>query len=315
MPKFEIKVESPDIDAKYFREHYYDKREPVLIRNVPFDSEFVKSLTPEKVKTLLSGDNPDATQDLWWWNLDESFFEGKVTPPGFIKALKSQIRTMEFDKPDRFWASSNQTVSPWHHDGGSVEVFNLQLTGKKLFILIDPQIQLPCARYSGGSTKAYQPPVDSERYAEVELTAGDMIYIPRHWYHKVTSLTDWNLNLNYTWTDFDVPMNTPTSKRVLETIALFYYLHKFMDWLPEPVFKNARDKIKFKLTNYGRNSGYDLARKFAQSTNVFQLLARAMVEVTNPSVKELVRQSREEELKLNNGVPRAANDYWLKSKK
>ena len=44
----------------------------------------------------------------------------------------------------RIWIHKMGNVSSWHYDSNMVNVFNIQVTGKKEFILVSPETPLDC---------------------------------------------------------------------------------------------------------------------------------------------------------------------------
>ena len=73
------------------------------------------------------------------------------------------------------------------------DVFAVQLIGKKHWQLFEPTLPLPLSHQS--SAKFPQPP-KTEPSFECTLSAGDLLYIPRGWWHNVTPFEVESLHLS-----------------------------------------------------------------------------------------------------------------------
>lgn len=67
----------------------------------------------------------------------------------------------------------------------SHDVLAVQLIGKKNWKIFRPTIELPVKSHRGDQDV---PPNPDSVYLEVELQAGDALYIPRGWWHDVTPI-------------------------------------------------------------------------------------------------------------------------------
>jgi ribosomal protein L16 Arg81 hydroxylase len=109
----------------------------------------------------------------------------------------------QFDHP----AHANVYITPGNAAGFTPhydihEVFVLQIAGKKRWSIYEPVIQLP-HRSQLFTPQAYsgQAPI-----AEVELTAGDLLYLPRGFLHSTTTSDSFSAHVTigitvYTWVD------------------------------------------------------------------------------------------------------------------
>jgi len=109
----------------------------------------------------------------------------------------------------RLWMSRADTGSPMHHD--LPENALMQIVGRKRLILIPPADSWRMYRYPLTSHLPQYSRVDAEqvdlvrfpRFAEarqtvVELGPGDLLYLPRLWWHQARSL-DFSISVNYWW--------------------------------------------------------------------------------------------------------------------
>jgi hypothetical protein len=105
------------------------------------------------------------------------------------------------------WLAPRGTMSSLHHDGNS-DNFNWQIYGRKLFLLIPPSHR--DSLYAYGSAESPINPFRPElarfpRFAhahpmEATLEPGDVLLIPKYWWHCVYS-AEASVNLN-TWFTF-----------------------------------------------------------------------------------------------------------------
>lgn len=89
----------------------------------------------------------------------------------------------------RMWRHNSQNLTPWHYDQS--EVFNIVLKGKKRFFLAPPDsIQtLPFANFAL--------PYDFTESSVVDVSEGDTLIVPTCWFHKVLTLEDNTISINY----------------------------------------------------------------------------------------------------------------------
>lgn len=109
------------------------------------------------------------------------------------------------------WISGSGLTVGLHFD--PAENLNFQLRGSKRFTLYPPGIRrfYPLKRFSqtahisGVFREGPKPDLkkfprfDPSSGIDVELTEGDVLYLPTYWWHQVESLGAENLNLNFWW--------------------------------------------------------------------------------------------------------------------
>ena len=102
------------------------------------------------------------------------------------------------------WIAPAGNVSSFHHDGG-LDNLNLQLQGKKIFLLASPSSYrcLYTVKFRVSNVNPFVPDLrryprfkDAEMF-EATLEPMDLIYIPKYWWHCVYALGP-SLNVN-TW--------------------------------------------------------------------------------------------------------------------
>jgi len=105
------------------------------------------------------------------------------------------------------WLAPRGTMSSFHHDGNS-DNYNWQIYGKKLFLLVPPSRFEDL--YAYGSAESPINPFHPElarfprfahaRPVEATLSPGDVLLIPKYWWHCVYTV-EASVNLN-TWFTF-----------------------------------------------------------------------------------------------------------------
>lgn len=153
------------------------------------------------------------------------------------------------------WVGGAGCVSPLHHDMN--DNFLVQVKGRKELVLFDPadsKYLYPCQKAGGlHISEVDLDNLDLERFPAVALAKplrcvlepGDVLFIPAHWWHHVTSL-DMCISINYWWHRFDVREHSATGqypvREVVGLIQLFLGAgcdinHKLVDG--EPILLKA----------------------------------------------------------------------------
>ena len=95
-------------------------------------------------------------------------------------------------QPDtRMWRHRKGNFTRNHYDGNGVHVLNLCLAGSKRF-----SIARPGAFWTLPLSNIGVAPDPTNFDFEVDLVPGDLLYIPRFWFHKVRTLEDDSVNVN-----------------------------------------------------------------------------------------------------------------------
>ena len=165
-------------------------------------------------------------------------------------------------------------------DANMVNVFNVQMTGKKEWFLVSPDTPLVCYPFTNfaimdnNDEKIF----NHNRYTHVILNQGDMLYIPPLWFHKVVSLEKENLNLNWIFTKKETEILSSTLTRELDRYALQFYLsqHRFK-WV-----QNTFAKINQNIPGYLRwKWRYSKMIKTPVEPKLFNLLRFCIKEIAS----------------------------------
>ncbi|XP_068157563.1 HSPB1-associated protein 1 [Drosophila tropicalis] len=131
-----------------------------------------------------------------------------------------------------FWLGSEQANTPCHYDTYGINIV-VQVYGSKLWLLFPPETPLQSSRipYEESSVYClenfYAPPPD-RNYSEFAdqahsciLQAGDVLIVPRHWWHYVESKQT-SLSVNY-WVplkvDLDLALDEFMVKHIIESFV------------------------------------------------------------------------------------------------
>lgn len=143
----------------------------------------------------------------------------------------------------RVWKHNSNNITRWHYDGNGADMLNVSLKGKKRFYLAPPN-SLPV--YPLSNIALY----DFKETHRVDIKAGDMLFLPAYWFHKVVTLTDDSININY------IMYNKKNNK-----------------------YASSRDKELFGLHNLFNTSMDQQILKLYKTENIFSCLARGLYEM------------------------------------
>lgn len=201
----EISHISPNIRPEEFRRRCYLPGRPAVMKGVARDWPATCRWTRQHVMDQLERSSGRATRQLLWWNLDGSLLEHDVPTPFLIEAIRQGQKPSTRSGPRRLWLSDAGERTHWRHNGPAVEVLRVQIVGRKRYTILSPETPLAGMR-SGPRRKRVDVRPDSwltsrHRYGNLELEAGDLLYLPQHWYYFEESLDVFNASIDWTWSD------------------------------------------------------------------------------------------------------------------
>ncbi len=227
---FEIAREPADISFEDFCRRYYDTEQPVIIENVGVNWPARKRWHESYLRQKLSQETSAKAASLWYW-MERNTLKEDYQTPAIIDQLIDSNNVFPRTEIMRIWLHHKGNISSWHYDANMVNVFNVQVTGRKQWLLVSPDTPLACypfinfAVMDGNDEKNLRNKVCSQFYLE----EGDMLYIPPLWFHKVISCRQENISLNWIFTKKQTSVVSKTLKRELERYFLQEYLsgHRF----------------------------------------------------------------------------------------
>ncbi len=246
---FEIAREPSSISFNEFSEKYYLTETPVIIESIGKNWPAIKNWNEQYIREKLTQDSTAKAASLWYW-MEKGTLEQDYKTPEIINQLLSSDDVFPRNELMRIWAHPKGNVSSWHYDANMVNVFNVQMTGKKEWFLVSPDTPLACYPFTsfGIMDNNDEKIFKKKRYTHVILNQGDMLYIPPLWFHKVISLEKENLNLNWIFTKRKTDVISSTLKRELDRYSLQSYLsnHRYQ-WV-----QNSFAKINQNIPGYLR---------------------------------------------------------------
>jgi hypothetical protein len=174
-----------------------------------------------------------------------------------IKFLENLINDNNYFFKDtkRYWIHNKNNFTRNHYDGNGIEIINICLQGKKKFYLASPEKKFTMIPLSNLSL--IKNPNDSNYDYIIDVNIGDLLYIPSYWWHKVLTLENESININFNF--------YCCNHKLSERQKNIYALHK----LTNSSFTN--DNI-YKFINLDTVSFYSLIKLFIKECNILILL-------------------------------------------
>ncbi|MCC6835397.1 cupin-like domain-containing protein [Nitrosomonas sp.] len=247
-----------------------------------------KRLTPEEVKKLFCS---KSKQDLGWYNSD-LIENNNIQIPGIVKQIMKRT-DMSFRKlPMRVFMQPCGHITLPHYDGNSLHVVNLQVTGRKKWILTSPHTPLPTLpfMFAGMVSRNFYYNPEKYDFMEFETLPGDLLFVPRYWYHEVHSLDKVNLNFTWVFTPFFPNEGSPLGKREVEIIKL------------RRIFPLINRIFPDNIREYG-GCGEEIINRYTSNVNNLRVLTRFLKEVSKyPRLFLLAKElkARANEFAINN---------------
>jgi len=223
----------------------------------------------------------------YWYHLPPECSDSDELPrPAWLTAhWRGREETLSLERPIRFWQSPGGHRTPWHYDGNALDVVNVQLAGSKQFSLAPPERELPWVRFMPISTLAYEdPPVPT---LEVTLHAGDLIFIPRFWGHRVYALESANRNVNWVWTDSAFAPDSAVAVREAERLAAVRKLED-SGRLENVLTGYEAEGLRYELQSYGGCQNENLVARMLETVTPERVDARIDVELANESSDDFI---------------------------
>lgn len=204
-------------DYADFVEHYYRPEQPVIFRGVTHDprtSDQIRDALCQRIQA-----DESVTHRLLWFDVAPDLI-GDVcdTPDVVTHSLDCQTAFLR-QNCVRVWFNSGGHTTPWHYDGHSLHVFNLQLKGHKRWTIVAPET--PLLNMPMSKTCVFENNrLDGKRNYTFDLHEGDMVFLPRYWFHHVHSVAEVNVNVNWVLMPKQAPPDTTIARRESEMLWL-----------------------------------------------------------------------------------------------
>lgn len=210
-----------------FVSEFYHAEQPVVLTG----AAQTPATVDEVCDRLNARINEDATasQRLLWYDVRRDLLDQICTTPAVVDELMDPEAAFLRENCVRIWFNPQGHITPWHYDGHSLHVFNLQLKGKKRWTIVAPETPFACTPFSH-TVATKRPSLNGKRLFTFEVEEGDMLFLPRYWYHYVESLGEMNINVNWVLMPKVPAVPSATATREAEMM----WLKSRMDpWLPK----------------------------------------------------------------------------------
>jgi hypothetical protein len=288
--RFPIPRVASTIEVDRFFHEFYAPRRPVVIEGAAADWPATRRWTREFLRTRIDRAPERATRAPYWWDVDFGLVSEDVREPPLIAELRRRVVPRERQRSTRLWMSTSGDHTPWHYDGNCLEVFNVQVVGQKRFTLVSPETPIPLAPFSLMGARPDAPPAslltDRHEHAVVELRPGNLLYLPRHWFHFVESLDAFNANVNWVWTDLGSgSLDHPVGIRERNLVGSLYPLFAAERFLARLGSTMGLPRLRVRhytpeyTAEYGGRGDFTVARSFLRDRGWFRAYRTLLSEL------------------------------------
>ncbi len=189
-------INSQDIECYNFYNDFVQCKKPVLIKDALSSNQLNQIIVDkkDKIKPLYTR---GAAPFLYTYFNDISIRNYVFNLP-LISHLADNSNTL-FRKEMRLWCHSKNNVSYFHYDQRSTDLLNICLSGSKKWCFLPPDAPLKCWPFYNIALPFQKN--KKEKSVTFIMEKGDIIYIPRNWFHQVTTLEDDTKNINVIFND------------------------------------------------------------------------------------------------------------------
>ena len=240
-------------EVSSFLESYYQPEQPVIFRGIVKTERSVDQIRDLLCDRIAKDDTKTAR--LMWFDVKPDLLQDLCEVPEAVSTTLDPETAFLRDNCVRVWFNPAGHMTPWHYDGHSLHVFNLQLKGKKRWTIVSPDTPLLNMPFS--KTCIFEKNgVENKRHYEFDLDEGDMVFLPRYWYHHVESLGEMNVNVNWVLMPKAEPADTVIARREAEVLWLMRKLYPVLPsgnkWMldnfagaGEPALGTLTDDVSF----------------------------------------------------------------------
>lgn len=181
--------------------------EPIVIKN------FISKITyQESIEEIIELSKLSNSKNFFLQGSKYIKLKNNLLINDILNELKFDKNIKIYDEY-RIWNHKKNNITQWHYDGNGIDVINICLYGRKKFILAEPnsQITFPFSNITILETH-------KKEYTYI-LEPGDLLLIPRFWFHKVISLEDDTITMNFCLTN--------NYDNISDNFKMLYNLHNF----------------------------------------------------------------------------------------
>jgi hypothetical protein len=222
-------------DIATFYDRYYAHEEPVIITGAGAHGIGGGDSRGGALRARIA-DDPASIERLLWFDVRPEVLAWVCPTPPILQPLLDGTRAFCRRNFVRVWFSQRGDTTPWHYDGNSIHVCNLQLAGRKKWVIVSPDNPLSCIPFSNTCLfRDYA--LEGKRHHEFTLDEGELLFLPRYWFHRVESLGEQNININWVLT----PLSKPTPSRTAQREAELIWLKSWLSRMTDPLRRRPLD--------------------------------------------------------------------------
>jgi cupin-like protein len=213
-------------DHALFLGRYYQREEPVIISGIASSLE-TDAVAVWQALLARAQDDRASQKRFLWFDVRPDVIAPLCPTPAILQPLLDDPAVYLRPNFIRVWFSRRGHITPWHYDGNSLHVCNLQLVGRKRWRIVSPHTPLACLPFS--NTCLFRDYSLEEKHTyEFEVDQGELLFLPRYWFHNVESLDDVNVNVNWVLTSTEKPAPSKTARREAELLWLMRRVSRVM---------------------------------------------------------------------------------------
>lgn len=205
-------VNNQEIKCNNFYNDFVQYKKPVLIKGA-LSSKRLNQLVLDKKDKIKPLYTRGAAPFLYTY-FDDITIRDYVFDLPIIKHLINNSDTL-FREKMRLWHHSKNNISYFHYDQRSTDLLNICLSGSKKWYFLPPDAPLKCWPFYNIALPFQKN--KKQKAMTLIMEQGDVIYIPRNWFHQVTTLEDDTKNINVIFNDL---ADTKMEKREKELASI-----------------------------------------------------------------------------------------------
>ena len=264
MKKSIEKLDFNSLSYERFIELYFTPEQPVIITNIETPNN--NQLTPEKIIDRFYDEN---NRKAGWFDTAILPTEKSIFPtPDLVNKILNRKDISMRKQPMRVFMQPNKHKTLLHYDGNSLHGLNLQIRGKKDWLIISPDTPVSSAPFNFFSVVGsnFTPNANKHDFYEFSTLPGELLFLPRYWQHMVDSVEKININFNWVFTPLTPNLNSTLGRREAELLKLRQKI---------PIFRNITvngDEL------YG-GRGLPLEREYAAKVKTSSACSRLIKEL------------------------------------
>lgn len=280
----EIKRVPIDIPFHVFNSSYFQNDTPVILVHTASDWKATKKWSFEYLlQELKKSGDLDKVGSVCFEPNDEFLKEDYIFPD-LVKQIQEHHQCFTRSTSLRIWLNKKNHVTPLHYDSSYKFGFNVQIKGNKRWTIVSPETPppfLPFTRFSIADSDTLHGVIQYN----FTLCAGEMLFIPPLWCHRVVSIDEENINLNFVATKTENNEN-PAFIRENELMKLAIQLSKsptiynLVNGLHQKLFGEELE-IGEMIREYSQVEGTKMANNFSHSVSTWTLVRRVLYELAH----------------------------------